>query len=268
MFHCDLLRLKGGSETSSWLKMLKTIKMSTGMSWSRTPRPLWQFWDKSRMFFRNKYMKIRRHLISSLIFRLVIMVSRSATDVSLRKAAAEKHVENLLRCHISCKWGQFLKMFQNCDDLDTYLRSLSNSHIRSRHFCDATTTRIEQRHRHFRTCRTVRAFSYRLARHRRYLLLKNTCDESFWKIEFKNNMILGYDCKSESFQILWIVLLIYSMKIKFMNFHNAKYLKSEPLNASVAPGARFLSGWNCRANFRYCFFSSTSVNSLVTLSIS
>ena len=36
------------------------------------------------------------------------------------------------------------------------------------------------------------------------------------------------------------------------------------LNASPAPGAWFLSGWNCNANFRYDFFKSDSEASLLT----
>jgi len=36
---------------------------------------------------------------------------------------------------------------------------------------------------------------------------------------------------------------------------------SVPLNASVAPGALFLSGWNFKASFLYDFFKSSSVQS-------
>ena len=41
-----------------------------------------------------------------------------------------------------------------------------------------------------------------------------------------------------------------------------------PLKASVAPGALFLSGWNFKANLRYAFLRSSSLDVFGTPKIS
>lgn len=71
----------------------------------------------------------------------------------------------------------------------------------------------------------------------------------------------------------WIQRFTYTLAIYISNyFHKlfpVSWVKFEvPLKASVAPGAKFLSGWNLRASFLYAFFKSSSLAFLGTPRIS